>query len=73
MPPSTYLIPYIIPPLLIYLYQDSKVMKNSFLHEHLSQSNIPERDEELIKWTAISMYLGGADTVWLNLSFFLLI
>jgi leucyl-tRNA synthetase len=73
MPSSTYLIPYIITPLLIFLHQDSRVLKDSFLHEHLSQSNIPERDEELIKWTAISMYLGGADTVWLDLPFFLLI
>ncbi|PVF97872.1 cytochrome P450 [Serendipita vermifera] len=40
----------------------SNNIKNSFLHEHLSQPNLSEKDADLIKWSAITMYLGGSDT-----------
>ncbi|PVF97871.1 cytochrome P450 [Serendipita vermifera] len=40
----------------------SNNIKKSFLHEHLSQPHLSEKDAELIKWSAISMYLGGSDT-----------
>jgi hypothetical protein len=45
------------------LPQDAGIYKKSFSHELLSEPNLDHYQHELIKWSAISMYLGGSDTV----------
>jgi hypothetical protein len=47
--------------------QDAGNYKSSFFHQLLSESNLNHYQRELIKWSAMSMYLGGSDTVSLQL------
>jgi len=41
---------------------DASVYKNSFSHELLSEPDLIHYKRELIKWSALLMYLGGSDT-----------
>jgi hypothetical protein len=43
--------------------QEAGIYKNSFSHELLSEPNLDHYQRELIKWSAITMYFGGSDTV----------
>jgi hypothetical protein len=46
--------------------QDAGIYKNSFSHKLLSEPDLNHYKRELIKWSAITMYLGGSDTVGLQ-------
>jgi hypothetical protein len=57
---------HIRPPKYLCGQQEAGIDKNSFSHELLSEPNLDHYQRELIKWSAITMYLGGSDTVSLQ-------
>ena len=49
--------------------QKEGVAKTSYTSELLSQGQLSEEEEFVVKWTAASLYSGGADTVGISILF----